>query len=566
MSRANLSSRLTEPLEIHSRNVGGVAPWVHAERVVDAGFGLLDSSQTFDISISDLDSDVVLGLSGYDEPVCTGHTISSSNRLITVELENISHLPVYGNFQKRVILTTKQLKDMGGIVSFPITTRNFTVHKQPYLVDGPDPTTGYEHNENQMDAGGFSSRPVEVCGGFAMYDGKTNEKFGTLTRPHIFLDGVEGLKDHPDFPGYPIPVIELEVVLGDFRYVVDPVWLASIGDGWIVIDPNLGFDDPVGSTNGFNTARVNYGQFTEGGSAGSYDTFFVYNGSDTTPTEIGTAVYTDSAGAPNTLTQCGTPITGVTGWGSAAIPTINTSSSEIVWLAFQAGNGIGGTDMLDPRYDLTGGIHEQANPGTYVICADPANRTSTTTGTRRYSVYLRPVSSTIIERTLSDSIDVIDSSNKDVLLQRLIHDDVDLSDFLTRDLSFAIQIITRLLSDSVDLYDSISADLIKIFESILSDQVNVSDFTIINLIKIIDRTVSDSLLLSDDTRVEFIRVLERVLPDSIDLSDDLVRILFTGAFLRFLVMKISDRDIEMSLSDRHMLMSINDHNLKGGLQ
>ena len=378
------SLRIMAITEGHSVNIKDASPWITRDTYSNFGFGDDAGAATLGYKLND--SEFSLDIAGASVPSRSGEILSCSRSGMTFELEQNA---AKGNFQKRVTMTAQALKDLGGIVSFPLKTNNLTFHKQPYLVGGPSPTNGYERNENQAEAEGFSSRSAEICGGYAVYDGKINERLASLTRPHIFFNNVEGLKDHPDFPGYPIPVIELDITETTYSYVVDPTWLASIGSGRIIIDPELGYTS-IGATNGFDTARVNYGQFTEGGSAGSYDTFFVYNGSDTTPTEIGTAVYTDSAGAPNTLTQCGTPITGVTGWGSAAIPTINTSSSEIVWLAFQAGNGIGGTDMLDPRYDLTGGIHEQANPGTYVICADPANRVSTTTGTRHYSVYLLP--------------------------------------------------------------------------------------------------------------------------------------------------------------------------------
>lgn len=290
----------------------------------------------------------------------------------------------------------------GSVISMPFVSWGCQFWYQPYMKDGINPFYDVEGNY----------RPEDVCGSWAVYDLLGNRKLMHIRRPRIF-DGLgnEGFKLHPDFPSVGIPAVELVIRPNSFEFHIDPNWLASASLP-ITIDPNLGYDS-IGATNGVDTTRINYAQFTEGGSGDSYDTIFVYNGSDTTPTEIGTAVYGDTAGQPDALIQGGPEPAGATGWVSAAITTVVTSASTPYWLAFQGHNGAGSNDQVDPRYDLTGGTNYTANLGgaTYAplgpSAADPANLTGlSAVGTRKYSVYLQPVAgpSAVIKDVIGNGV------------------------------------------------------------------------------------------------------------------------------------------------------------------
>lgn len=333
----------------------------------------------------------------------------------------------------------------------------------------------------------------------------------------------------------------------------------------LLLDPDFGYSS-VGvniQTNptAFSYVGVNAADMYTAGASEQVDTVSFYCRATTGTIATAVGIYDITTVTPvNKLVEGSVTATTTAGWQTTAALATAMANGTKYGAAF---NNMGNAN-LEYHYD------NDTNPSNNYDAGSGLPTTWVSAGAtgRRYSVYATysAAAGVVHDRTLSDSIDVSDSSNKDLLLQRLIRDDVDLSDFLIRDLSFAIQIITRLLSDSVGLYDSISVDLIKIFESILSDQVTAYDSINVDLIKILERTIDDSLILHDDIQVELVKIFERILPDSIDLSDDLVRSLITGAFLRFLVMKISDRNIVMSLSDRHILMNIADHNPTGGIQ
>lgn len=318
------------------------------------------------------------GAIGMNDIARVGADVLATDGSIQARLVDIAADAAFGEARMELAFDTKP----GAVVALPFRSWGCQFWGQPYMFGGPDPFTDAEGNY----------RPPDVCGSYAVYDPLGNRKLMHIRRPRIF-DGMgnEGLIDHPDFPGVPIPAVDLVITGSTFEFHVDSGWLAAAPSP-ITIDPNLGYDS-IGATNGVDTQRVCYAQFTEGGSGDSYDTIFVYNGADTTPTYMGTAVYGDTAGIPDALIQGGPEPAGATGWISAAITTINTSASTPYWLSFQGFTGVTDNDAIDPRFD-TGGVHEQSNNGLYYALGpsadDPANRTGPSSGTRKYSVYLQP--------------------------------------------------------------------------------------------------------------------------------------------------------------------------------
>ncbi len=326
------------------------------------------------------------GSIGMNDIRTVGADVLATDGSIQARLIDIAADAAFGEARMELSFDTKP----GTLVTLPFKSWGCQFWHQPYLQGGPDPFTGYEPGENPTDHEGPSRRAADVCGSYAVYDTLGNRKLMHIRRPRIF-DGMgnEGLIPHPVFPGVPIPAVDLVITPTSFEFHIDPTWLAS-APAPITIDPNLGYDS-IGGTNGVNTIRVNCCQFTEGGSGNDYDTFFVYNGSDTTPIDIETAVYGDTAGIPDALIQSGPTITGATGWVSGAITTVTTSASDVIWMLWQGSNGAGGVDEHDPRYDASW-TSETWNISTayYSPWADPAARASVVTAARKYSVYLQP--------------------------------------------------------------------------------------------------------------------------------------------------------------------------------
>ena len=363
--------------------VGDRVPFRLKHQDIQIGMGDVNSGvPALGVNLTGLDpAGFTVGLPGsigMGNIVRAGADVLATDGSIQARLIDIATDAAFGEARMELAFDTKP----GAVVSLPFRSWGCQFWHQPYMTGGPDPFTDDEGNY----------RAADVCGSWAVYDPLGNRKLMHIRRPRIFDGmGTEGLIDHPDFPGVPIPAVELVITGNTFAFHIDPAWLAS-APAPITIDPNLGYDS-IGATNGVDTQRVNYGQFTEGGSGDSYDTIFVYNGSGTTPTYMGTAVYGDTGGIPDALIQGGPEPAGATGWISAAITTINTIASTSYWLAFQGFTGVTDNDAVDPRYD-TGGVHEQSNNGSYYALGpsadDPANRTGPSFGTRKFSVYLQP--------------------------------------------------------------------------------------------------------------------------------------------------------------------------------
>lgn len=157
--------------------------------------------------------------------------------------------------------------------------------------------------------------------------------------------------------------------------------------------PELGHTT-IGATNGVDTSRVNCAKFTEGPVGQTYTVINIYNGGDTTPILIGTAVYTDNSGVPNTLVQTGPELTGATGWISGTITAFATTADTSYWICWQGTDGGGAFDNVDPRYEDTGGDAETW-AGVVDYKGDPWAATATREGaaanTRLYSAYVSGV-------------------------------------------------------------------------------------------------------------------------------------------------------------------------------
>jgi len=124
---------------------------------------------------------------------------------------------------------------------------------------------------------------------------------------------------------------------------------------------------------------------------------------------------------------------------------------------------------------------------------------------------------TVISRVLSDSVSVADSVTRYVQLIRLLQDDAEILDTLSRSVGAPPTVLSRILSDSIETQDTL--DAVRRVTRGLFDTIAVTD-TIIRAMERV-RTLVDNVDTYDDLRAQ--RDLMRSLGDFTDVYESMLR-------------------------------------------
>lgn len=373
----------------HDRDVRAKSPFsLKAENVV-YGIGEIRGTTVWGCHITGVPSAFAVGLpNGFDaaNTVKNGNIISLANNSGNAELRLTQ---VGEKVETSIRMTANALRAQGGVLALPMRSRGMRFLHQPYLANGPALNVGYEPGENPADWEGPSTRPIELCDGYAVYHNQSNLRYLTIERAHIFDANGEGLISHPSGLGQ-VPAVRLVITDTEWRYEVDPTWLAT-ATGQIIIDPNLGFDS-IGATTGVATTRASGSRATEGGSSGTYDKAWVYCGTNTgTPVSMIFCLYTDSSGATTKIQESSQEALAFSSWNDFAFTSWASTASTNYWLMAQGQAGAVAGDRWVPHYDAVGN-YETWDVAYYGAGGWPTTAPApTTSGTNRlYSIYLEP--------------------------------------------------------------------------------------------------------------------------------------------------------------------------------